>query len=350
MIGLPQYQEQAQKFLGDFFRAKRKELQKTAPLLLPFFDRTTEYMLRQKSKRLRGYLVCAGYQLVAGKLPAGVARLSIIAEMFHAYLLIEDDIIDRDEQRRGGKTLHIALAHTQRRHPDAKHLGMSHAVLLAGLLGIWARQLILASAFPLSRKHHVLRKAESMLEETHYGEMLDVLLASGSRATERDIVLVYLMKTARYTFEAPLHMGAILAGAPKNDLAALSRFAVPVGIAFQMQDDLLGLFGTKRQIGKPVTSDLEEQKKTLPFLYARQMLAPSLRKAFDRLLAQRPTRKSLAAVRRMVESSGARSACAKAARLMVENGKRALTGHTRFGIQGVSRLVQLADFVVRRTY
>ncbi len=350
MIKLSGYQEQAQRLLGEFFRAKRRELQKNTPLLLPLFDRTMEYMMRPKSKRVRGYLVCAGYQLVSGKLPAEVVRLSIIAEMLHAYLLIEDDIIDRDEQRRGGKTLHISLAHVHRRHPDAEHLGMSHAVLLAGLLGIWARQRIHASAFPLARKERVLRKVESMLEETHYGEMLDVLLASGGRATERDIVLVYLLKTARYTFEAPLHIGAILAGAPKNDLAALSRFAIPVGIAFQMQDDLLGLFGTKRQIGKPVTSDLEEQKKTLPFLYARQMLTPSQRKPFDRLLVQRPTRKSLAAVRRMVESSGARFACAEAARQMVEEGKKALTDHPGFGIQEVSRLIQLADFVVQRSY
>ncbi len=350
MIGLPRYQEQAQRLLGRFFRAKRAELQKAVPTLLPLFDRTAEYALRPKSKRMRGYLLCAGYRLVAGKLPAEVISLSIIAELLHAYLLIEDDILDRDEQRRGGKTLHIALAGAYPRHSDARHLGTSHAILFAGLLSIWAHQLILASSFPLARKARVLSKVESMLEQTHYGEMLDVALAARTRATERDIILVYLLKTARYTFEAPLHIGALLAGGSRKDLAALSRFALPVGIAFQLQDDLLGLFGTARQIGKSVTSDLEEHKKTLVFLYARQMLNPSQRRTFDRYVHERPTKTTLVMVRRLVESSGAKAACTEAAFRMVEEGKKALTGHAGFGIQGVRRLVQLADFVVRRSY
>lgn len=351
MNALLQYRKRADKALKAFLATKRRELQRQTPRLVPLFDRTADFVLRKGGKRVRGFLVTLGYQLIRKRTNADVQRLSLIAELCHASLLIHDDIIDRDDRRRGGPTVHVALRRHAPNQANANQYGTSQAILLGSLLGIWARQLVLESSFPSNVKLRALGQIESMMEATHAGEMLDVALADLSSASDKEIITVHLLKTARYTFESPLRLGALLAGASKRDLTTLSAAALPLGIAFQIQDDILGLFGDERTIGKSVTSDLAEGKKTLLINFAFRYAAASDRIRLRTLMAKRTiTQSILTQVQSIVRGTGALEANQALAQELVEQAKHALTQNPRFDTTGRKQFLQIADFVIERNH
>ncbi len=345
---LDQYRHRAEKHLAAFLFSKRRMIHAIDPALVPILDAAADFIIRKGSKRVRGFLVTIGYQLFGKQKAKDVEELSMVAELFHASLLVHDDIIDRDERRRGGKTVHAALRSQSPDRRDADHYGVSQAILAGSLLGIWARQIVLRGPWSDAVKCRALLKLEAMMEETHYGEMLDVVLAARSSATEKEIITVHVLKTAKYTFEAPLHLGAILAGATRADLAVLTDYAVPLGIAFQIQDDILGLFGSERRIGKSVTSDLAEHKKTLLFQYALRHGSLADRRALTTLLRRPVTLATLRRVRTIVRNSGALEASQTLAAALAAQATTALTRARRFDTKGSTLLRDMTSFVIHR--
>jgi geranylgeranyl diphosphate synthase, type I len=214
-----------------------------------------DYLLRG-GKRLRGALVLLGHEAAGGKREAAVDA-SLGVELLHAYLLIHDDFMDQDDVRRGGPTLHRALG--------GDHLGTSLAVLCGDLCESWAGQLF-SGASPL-----VARTVEQVI----LGQMADLRAPRGRELTPEEILEVQRAKTGTYTFELPLHLGATLAGGSPPLLDALSAYARPLGVAFQIADDLLGTFGSPDQTGKPNASDLREGKRTLLVARALQSAEPA---------------------------------------------------------------------------
>lgn len=214
-----------------------------------------DYLLRG-GKRLRGALVLLGGEAAGGTREAAIDA-SLGVELLHAYLLIHDDFMDQDDVRRGGPTLHRALG--------GDHLGTSLAVLCGDLCESWAGQLF-SSASPL-----VARTVEQVI----LGQMADLRAPRGRELYAEEILAVERAKTGTYTFELPLHLGATLAGAPAPVLDALSAYARPLGVAFQIADDLLGTFGSPEQTGKPNASDLREGKRTLLVARALQSAGPA---------------------------------------------------------------------------
>ena len=178
-------------------------------------------------------------------------------ELLHAYLLIHDDFMDQDDVRRGGPTLHRALG--------GDHLGQSLAILCGDLCESWAYQLF-GGASPLAAR---------TVEQVILGQMADLRAPRGRELTDGEILDVQRAKTGTYTFELPLHLGATLAGAAPPLLEALSAYARPLGMAFQIADDLLGTFGSPEQTGKPNASDLREGKRTLLVARALQSATPA---------------------------------------------------------------------------
>lgn len=349
MKGLAQYQRSIEKDLRTFFEQKRRELAARVPHLLPLLKPAQAFVLDPKAKRLRGFLLTQGYALIAGKVPRAIQRLSRIPELVHASLLIHDDLIDRDEERRGNPTVHIRLQHSAPHNLEAEHYGFSQAILLGNLLGIWAQEELLASNMPAQRKHAALRKLNSMLEETHFGQMLELELTGKDQVTEDEILTVYHLKTAMYTFEAPLHLGALLAGASARALALITRFAVPLGIAFQLQDDLLGIYGGKAKQGKAFASDIAEGKKLFILQYAHQHGTAVQRRKLVKL-----QRKGLLAagelkqLQDVLEETGALLATQRYAAELVQKAKRVLQD-ARLHAPAVKELLDLADFTIERT-
>lgn len=226
----------------------------------------TETIVLSGGKRMRAAFMYYGYLGAGGKEEEKILQTSMSVEFIHAFLLVHDDIIDRDDLRHGVPTLHKRYADFGRRffpEQDCEHFGNSIALIMGDMLYAFGNDIIFRSDFPKERVFEALSRLQSIVTFTVVGQARDIYMEYKGEASEEEILTMYKNKTAKYTVEGPLHLGAILAGASPELLAGLSAYAVPLGIAFQIQDDILGIFGTSARTGKPVGSDIEEGKITL---------------------------------------------------------------------------------------
>src|SRR5438477_172938 len=186
-------------------------------------------------EEVAGALDAQGFKAGGGGEPAAALDPSVGVELLHAYLLIHDDFMDRDEVRRGGPTIHAALG--------GDHLAGSVAILLGSLCQAWAWELVLATPVVPERALEAARLLATSLQEVTVGQTLDVVATQAPPLDPAGVLEVQRLKTGSYSFELPLRLGALLAGAAPPVLDALSRYARPLGQAFQIADDLLGTFG-----------------------------------------------------------------------------------------------------------
>jgi geranylgeranyl diphosphate synthase type I len=209
-------------------------------------------------KRLRAALVAVGYQIASGRsLIEPCLPVCCAVELLHSYFLIHDDWMDQDELRRGGPAVHAELA----RQFGSVHLGAAAAVLAGDYTLALATRELTRADLPPERRAHVLDRFAAMQLDVVAGQQLDVL--GGLPGAEPQLDDVYRLKTGSYTVLGPLELGAALCDVSAELRAALEQFAVPLGIAFQLRDDLLGAFGASAQTGKPRGSDLIAGKRTL---------------------------------------------------------------------------------------
>ena len=298
--------------------------------------RARDFCLRG-GKRLRPMLVVFGYQACGGKHVARVLKPAVAVELMEAFLLVHDDIIDRDELRRGFPTLH--------REFDTEHhgFGESLAIIAGDILSVLGVEAILRSDFPLKNRELAVRAFAYAVVETCLGQVRELELSLNKDVTEAEVSRLYEQKTAAYTFEAPLLIGAHLAGGSDEALVA---YAKTLGRAFQLQDDILGLFGRQEVIGKPVGSDVREGKRTILMLKAlarsdarqKAILESALGK--DSMVEQ---------VRSIIRETGALDATKQEAAGLAAEAKRIMES-SGLKSPGKDSLVALADFVVRREY
>jgi geranylgeranyl diphosphate synthase type II len=236
-------------------------------------------------KRLRPQLVFHAYSAFGGTDVEACATLGAAVELLHCALVVHDDVIDRDFVRRGRTN----VAGLYRDDAAARGLPAAEARHLGASIAVIAGDLLLAGAFRLAdRACHDEELAPRIADVLHAavtdaaaGELDDVLMAHDAERTVEDVLAMEQLKTAAYSFAAPLRLGAILAGAPSERAEDVARVGMLVGTAYQVIDDVLGTFGDAGQTGKPVTSDLREGKLTILTAYARRQpevahhLAPS---------------------------------------------------------------------------
>lgn len=249
-------------------------------------------------KRLRAALVAAGYFAGSGQRDWSPALpVCCAVELLQSYFLIHDDWMDQDRVRRGGPSVHAALED----YGASPHLAAAGAVL-AGDYTLALATRALASARPRAEDWPLLlqRFAQMQLDAV-VGQKLDVL-GDGSRLEE-----VYRLKTASYTVLGPLQLGMILSASPEWSSAALDAFAVTVGVAFQLRDDLIGAFGDPAVTGKPRGSDLLAGKLTLLVSTALQRATPDVALRIRSILGDAAAAPDLvASVLAAIEGTGAR--------------------------------------------
>jgi geranylgeranyl diphosphate synthase type I len=219
-------------------------------------------------------------------------------ELLQAYFLIHDDWMDRDRVRRGGPAVHAALEP----HVASEHLAASGAVL-AGDYTLALGTRVLASAGPPNGKWPALLRGFAQMQlDAVVGQKLDVL-GDGNNLDE-----VCRLKTASYTVLGPLKLGLVLAGADQPENAAMEGFAVPLGIAFQLRDDLIGAFGDTTVTGKPQGSDLRAGKRTLLVNLALELAGTADARRIQCVLGS-PTAspEALAAALASIDACGARA-------------------------------------------
>ena len=223
------------KELELFFDKEIKEAK--APFLIETLKNLKEYSLRP-AKRIRAILINYGYLIAGGKDEKEIFKTSIFIELIHNFLLIHDDILDQDKMRRGKPSLHVKYAEER----SGEHYGTSMAIVAGDMMEFLGRKILAESNIADNLKIRAIRKLNETLVSTAYGEMFEVQLKeklkNGGTVKEDEILDVYKTKTAFYTFVGPLQIGAILAGGNDELLKTLEKIGIPMGVAFQIKDDM----------------------------------------------------------------------------------------------------------------
>lgn len=246
-------------------------------------------VLLQGGKRLRPVLLLAGHGLAGGD-PRAVMGPALGVELVHTCALVHDDLIDDAGTRRGRPTTHVAFA---RRHAvedmvgSAERYGGAVAILLGDLALVLADELYWEATVSRERLLAALPRFSTLRREVMVGQYLDVAAAQRRRTSRELVLLVATVKSGRYTITRPLQLGAALAGADDDLLQGLERYGEPLGRAFQVRDDLLGVFGDEAETGKSAASDLREGKQTLLVVEARRRLEGGTLAEFEALLGSR---------------------------------------------------------------
>jgi geranylgeranyl diphosphate synthase, type I len=259
------YKKKVDRRLAEYFEKRIKEAKKIDPLATQAAKNIRDLTLAG-GKRLRAAFMYWGYKAAGGRDDAKIIEASMSIELTNIFLLIHDDIIDRDDFRHGVETIHKRYEKIARRFykkTNSVHFGDSMALVIGDMAAAAGNEIIFNSKFSPERILKALDKLQDIVSVTVGGELMDVVLEARRRATEKEILKVHENKTAKYTVEGPLHLGALLAGVDKKTLDLFSAYAVPVGIGFQIQDDILGVFGNEKKLGKPVGSDLRKGVQTL---------------------------------------------------------------------------------------
>lgn len=266
-------------------------------------------LVRGGGKRLRPALVYHAYRSCGGRSEDTVMPLAMAVELFHTYLLVHDDVMDRSELRRGVTTSQVLFAdrHVSRGWPgDADHFGRSAALLVGDLAHGWAVELLHRVDADGDRGRRLRRAFSSMSERVVLGQYRETVLSHRGDATEEELLEVLRLKSGGYSVERPVEMGAILAGASPARVDVLRRWGRAVGLAFQLQDDILGTFGDADRAGKPGASDLREGKMTL-LVHTALRRAPEeeAEELRDVLLDPSPDPDDVVRGRAVIRSSGA---------------------------------------------
>ena len=219
-------------------------------------------------KRLRAAFCHAGYVAVRPEIADERALLRACAslELLHASALVHDDYMDASDTRRGRAASHriFESAHTDAGWDgNAQQYGAAAAILLGDLLLTWADELLRRCGLPLVEVAPALDMFDLCRSEVVAGQFLDVSVQARGVADVDTAMTVLRFKSAKYSVERPLHIGAALAGASDAQIQALTDFGVPLGEAFQLRDDQLGVFGDPALTGKPAGDDLVEGKRTV---------------------------------------------------------------------------------------
>jgi geranylgeranyl diphosphate synthase type I len=304
-------------------------------------------------KRFRAAFCYWGFHAVAG--PADVdddalVRACASLELLHASALVHDDFMDASDTRRGRPATHRRFADEHRGdgwRGDPEQYGASAAILLGDLVLSWSDELLRRCGLPPERVVAALDVLDRCRSEVITGQFLDVSVQARGTADVDAAMTVLRYKSAKYSIERPLHIGATLAGASQGQLGQLSGFGLPLGEAFQLRDDLLGVFGDPDVTGKPAGDDLVEGKRTVLVALALDAAPASDAARLDAALGGPLAPPEVAQLRRIINDSGAHQ---QVEQVIAELADRATTALRRADLDPRARdvLLELATAATER--
>ena len=265
-------------------------------------------------KRFRAAFCYWGHHAVAGTIDpvheAALLRACGSLELLHASALVHDDYMDASDVRRGRPATHREFAEVHEESAwrgDPEQYGAAAAILLGDLLLSWADEMLRTCGLDGARVRDAQGFFDLCRSEVVTGQFLDVS-AQARGASDVDVAMnVLRYKSAKYSIERPLHIGAALAGASAATITQLTRFGLPLGEAFQLRDDLLGVFGDPGTTGKPAGDDLTEGKRTVLGALALDGLSESDARHLDASLGEALDDQQVARLRELIDGSGARA-------------------------------------------
>ena len=351
--------------LGEFFDTKREEVAQISADLVPLVDYSRG--LLAGGKRFRARFCYWGYRAIAGRngeQPPQTADhpafiLATALEVFHAAALVHDDIMDKSDTRRGEASAHRYFEERHRTSgfdKDPVHYGESSALMVGDLLLAWSSELVTRALSYINEPSVIAAvrgEFHQMWNEVTMGQFLDIheescwpIIPNDQRFERAMTVVTY--KSAKYSMEAPLRLGAALGAASGEQRDALGAFGLPLGVAFQLRDDMLGVFGDPNETGKPAGDDLREGKRTVLVALAAATMSSGVRRVFEEMLGNpEVTDEQIAVMQTTLTESGAVD---QVEQIISESADRALAAldHARLDGEAASELRRLADAVVSR--
>ncbi len=341
-----EFDPQVEKYLNQVLEEVRRRDFFTAEIL--------EYVKKivlAGGKRIRPAFMYWGYLGMGGKEKEKILKTAIGIELVHIFLLIHDDIIDRDDKRHGMDTLHFKYKKWGKKifpRSDSSHFGNSIALVAGDIVAALGNQVIFNSAFESRLIMKALFKLQEIISLTALGEIQDIYVEYQGKASEEEILQMYKHKTAGYTVEGPLHLGAILAGASDDYLKELSALAIPLGIAFQIRDDILGIFGNEEKLGKPVGSDIKEGKQTLLVSRAWKKANSDQRKILTNILGKKDlSHEDIENFRSVIISSGALRYAEDMVKKNIQESQRIIR-KINFTPEARHFLLEISEYIARR--
>lgn len=341
--------ERIETELVSFFKRERKALVRD-DLALKVFDELRDFTLRD-AKRVRSILTVMGYRAVGGRDLKKARKAAVSLELIQTMLLIHDDIMDRSERRRGEPSFHriFGSLHESSGFPgDPERFGMNMALIAGDLAESLGEKALLTSGFPPDRIHDAMMCQADMIRDTGIGQVFDIYSEALPSWSEEMVIKVHTYKTAIYTLDSPLRIGAHLHGAGEEQLAALSSYAVPVGIAFQLIDDILGFYGDPKKGGRADLSDIKEGKRTLLIMKALELVDDAGKRMIMNGLGDPGlTIEDAEQIRALIRESGSEGYSRMKAREYTEIGKSALKD-SDLDSEMIGFLEELAELLVGR--
>lgn len=228
-------------------------------------------------KRVRAVLAAAAFEACGGEGgPGRVAPAGVALELLQTYLLVHDDWMDGDDVRRGGPSVPAMM---RARFDGARADAMT--ILAGDLAAAWSRRALLEVAVKHDRLVLAAAELARVEEDVVEGQVIDV---GGRAESAKDVERMHRLKASSYTVRGPIVIGARLAGATEAQVSGLAEFAEPLGVAFQLRDDLLGVFGDAETMGKPAGNDLRAGKRSAVVVEARRA---GLARELGRVLGRR---------------------------------------------------------------
>ncbi len=307
----PEFRTQVDVALVSFVDRQRPLLAELGPDLGELADSALGFVVG--GKRLRPQFCNAGW-LIAGGAPndPGFVTAAASLEWLQASALVHDDLMDGSDTRRGRPSIHREYEtrhRTENRSGDAEGFGLSTAVLLGDLMLSWCDEMltraVLDSPSMVANLGNARRFLDLCKSEVVAGQFLDVVGQTRPSLSVDEAMKVVRYKSAKYTVERPLHIGAALAGAEPDLIAGLSEVALPLGEAFQLRDDVLGVYGDPSVTGKPAGDDLREGKRTVLIARTSELTDDAGRTLLHEQLG---TADGIGDVRELIQSSGALAA------------------------------------------
>lgn len=350
---LKNFKKELDQELEKYLSEKISEAEKIAPDAKALQEHIFDLTLRG-GKRIRAALMYYSYIAHSGLNLQEALRASMAMEMSETFLLTHDDIIDNGSLRRGRTTIHTDYEEiSKKRFPgkiDPKHFGISMAIMAGDSACAISNQIIAHLNFPSETRIRAIQELNNTYLTVIYGESLDVISELEDNVKKDEILLIDELKTASYTFNAPLKLGAILAGASEDQIKCLEKYTIPLGIAFQIQDDIIGMFGTEEKLGKPVASDLIEGKRTLLILDSLEIATEKQKNIIEKNLGNKKvTAQDLEDVRKVIIETGALEKSKKLAQKLVTQAYEALD-KCDLKNEGKEFLLGIASYMINREY
>ena len=341
------YRFRIEESLEEFFDSEIQKTLKISSVAEETFQKLREYTLR-KAKRIRPILVVIGanaFKKFNREEEAEIIKAALSIELMQSFLLIHDDIIDKSDTRRGKPAFHKTYKN--------KEYGINQGICSGDAACILGYKLISQTRLNDEIKIKLIEKMNDIVLKTIHGEMLDISFENRNitEISEDEIVKELSLKTSNYTIAGPLQLGALIAGLDnsKEDYNLLDAFGQKLGLAFQIHDDILGIFGTESDLGKPVTSDIEEGKKTVLIKRTLDNLDSGADKnTLLKLYGQKITKKvDYEKVKSIIEKSGGLDDTKKYAEALVKEAMDIL-GKINMNDSEKEFLASLCEYIIKR--